>query len=85
MQILNSPKFKEEYKKISDFLNTTEDENKKLEVKQLLQELVSNVKKIDISHSDIIVSGKLHENASEARRKIFETRKKIYKIIGINV
>lgn len=82
MQILNSPKFREEYQKISDYIETIEDQNKKTEMKRLLQELVSNVKKIDINHSDILISGKLSEDTADARQKILEVRKKIFKIIG---
>lgn len=82
MQILNSPRFKEEYQKISDFIEKTEDQTKKIETKRLLQELVSHVKKIDIDHSDIIVSGKLPSDASDSRQKILEIRKKIFKILG---
>ena len=82
MQILNSPRFKEEYQKISDFIEKTEDQTKKIETKRLLQELVSHVKKIDIDHSDIIVSGKLPSDTSDSRQKILEIRKKIFKILG---
>jgi DNA-binding transcriptional regulator YhcF (GntR family) len=82
MQILNSPKFREEYQKISDYIETIEDQNKKTEMKRLLQELVSNVKKIDINHSDIITAGKLSDDTADARKKISEVRKKIFKIIG---
>ena len=82
MQILNSPRFKEEYQKISDFIEKTEDQTKKIETKRLLKELVSHVKKIDIDHSDIIVSGKLPSDTSDSRQKILEIRKKIFKILG---
>ena len=82
MQILNSPKFREEYQKISDYIETIEDQNKKTEMKRLLQELISNVKKIDINHSDIVISGRLSDDTSETRQKILEIRKKIFKIIG---
>ena len=82
MQILNSPRFKEEYQKISDFIEKTEDQTKKIETKRLLQELVSHVKKIDINHSDIVISGKLSDDTSDSRQRISEVRKKIFKIIG---
>lgn len=82
MQILNNPKFKEEYQRISQYIETVEDTNKKIEIKRLLQELVSNVKKIDINHADIILAGKLPDDTADARKKISDLRKKIFKIIG---
>lgn len=82
MQILNSPKFKEEYQKIAEYIDNATDVSQKIEMKKLLQELVSNVKKIDINHSDIIIAGKLSDDTSEARKRVIEVRKKIFKIIG---
>lgn len=82
MQIINSPKFKDEYKKIVEYIEKADDTVKKVEMKRLLQELVSNVKKIDINHTDILISGKLSDDTAEARQKIIEIRKKIFKIIG---
>lgn len=81
MQISNSKAFKEDYKKISKFLSETENETLKKQVKGLFNELTVYVKKIDGMHSDLITIGKLSDNSGDIREKIFETRKKIFKII----
>jgi hypothetical protein len=79
--LTNNPKFKEEYQKITEYIETVEDQNKKIKMKNLLHELISDVKKIDINHSDMIMYGKLSEDTSLIRQKIFQTRKKIFSII----
>lgn len=84
MQISSSKAFKEDHKKISKFLSETENETLKNQVKGLFNELTVYVKKMDGMHSDLITIGKLADNSNDIRGKIFETRKKIFKIIDNN-
>jgi two-component sensor histidine kinase len=81
MQIFQSETFKNEYKKITDFINQSADENRKNEVKNLLKELVNCVKKMDSMHADLISIGKLSDDSNDLRARIVETRKKIFRIV----
>ena len=84
MQISQSETFKNEYRRITKFIDETNDTNIKNQIQSLLNELISYVKKIDNFHSDLVNIGKLPDDMSEARGKIVETRKKIFKIIENN-
>lgn len=84
MQISQTETFKREYKKIMEFIDQTDNESKKNEVRGLLKELVNLVKKIDTMHLDIVSVGKLPDDSSEFRDRIIETRKKIFKIVDKN-
>ena len=81
MQIFQSETFKNEYRKITDFINQSADEDRKNEVKNLLRELVNCVKKMDSMHADLISIGKLSEDSNDLRARIVETRKKIFRIV----
>lgn len=81
MQISNSPKFKEEYDKISRFIESSTDDKIKTQMITLQRELVSYVKKMDMIHSELIFTNRLSEDNSSLRTKITEVRKKIFKII----
>ena len=81
MQIFQSETFKNEYRKITDFINQSADEDRKNEVKNLLRELVNCVKKMDSMHADLISIGKLSDDSNDLRARIVETRKKIFRII----
>ena len=81
MQIFQSETFKKEYKQITDFISHTDNEDKKNEVKNLLKELVSYVKKVDSMHLDLVNIGKLSDDSNDLRTRIVETRKKIFKIV----
>lgn len=82
MQILNSPKFKAEHQQILEFIDKTEDVDKKTELKKLFQQLLMYVKKIDQSHADLIISRRLSDDLNEPKEKILEIRKKIFRIIS---
>lgn len=84
MQISQTETFKKEYKRIVEFIDQTDNEQKKLEVKGLLKDLVNSVKKMDSMHSDIVSVGKLPEDSADLRARIVETRKKIFKIVDKN-
>ena len=81
MQIFQSETFKNEYRKITDFINQSADEDRKNEVKNLLRELVNCVKKMDSMHADLVSIGKLSDDSNELRARIVETRKKIFRIV----
>jgi two-component sensor histidine kinase len=81
MQIFQSETFKNEYKKITDFINQSADENRKNEVKNLLKELVNCVKKMDSMHADLISIGKISDDSTDLRARIVDTRKKIFRIV----
>ena len=81
MQIFQSETFKTEYRKITDFINQSADEDRKNEVKNLLRELVNCVKKMDSMHADLISIGKLSDDSNDLRTRIVETRKKIFRIV----
>ena len=81
MQIFQSETFKNEYRKITDFINQSADEDRKNEVKNLLRELVNCVKKMDSMHADLISIGKLSDDSNDLRARIVETRKKIFRIV----
>ena len=81
MQIFQSETFKNEYRKITDFINQSADEDRKNEVKNLLRELVNCVKKMDSMHGYLISICKLSEDSNDLRARIVETRKKIFRIV----
>ena len=81
MQIFQSETFKNEYRKITDFINQSADEDRKNEVKNLLRELVNCVKKMDSMHADLISIGKISDDSNDLRARIVETRKKIFRIV----
>jgi two-component sensor histidine kinase len=81
MQIFQSETFKNEYRKITDFINQSADEDRKNEVKNLLRELVNCVKKMDSMHADLVSIGKLSDDSNDLRARIVETRKKIFRIV----
>lgn len=82
MQIFKSERFTKEYTKISKYISECTNETIKKELRELLNELVLNVKKIDQIHHDLTVTNRLGGNNTESRDKILEIRKKIFKIIG---
>ena len=84
MQISTSKTFKEEYDRISKFIAGCENESLKNQVRSLLIELTSYVRKIDSTHNDIVNLGKLSDNTAEDRTKLMEIRKKIFRLIEKN-
>lgn len=84
MQISQTETFKKEYKKIMEFIDRSDNEKKKIEVKNMLRELVNLVKKMDSMHMDIVSVGKLPDDSSDLRTRIIETRKKIFRIVDAN-
>lgn len=82
MQISQSERFKNEHKKIIKFIDSTDDSVLKNQVKSMLQDLISNVRKIDSMHGELGYVGKLSEDVSSARTKISQLRKKIFSIIN---
>lgn len=79
MRILNSPNFVKEHDKIKKFIDSTSNENLKKQMKDLLNELIFKVKKLDQLHGDIVNIGKLSDKSQELRSNILEIRKKINK------
>ena len=75
--IFKSERFQKDLQKYKSALEKISDENEKLEIQKLLNDLVLNVKRMDNMYLDMVYSGQLGSVGSEMREKILEIRKKI--------
>lgn len=81
LSVFKSDRFKkefEEYKKVAEELENSTVKN---ELELLIKQLVAEVQKIDIGHTNIIQKNEVTSNLGEARTKIAEVRKRIHRIV----
>jgi molecular chaperone GrpE (heat shock protein) len=84
MLISESEVYKREVEKIQKFLNESQSENQKDQVKILFKDLVSSVKKLDSAHQDIGGVKRLADDINDFRNHVTTIRKKIFSIIDKN-
>ena len=76
LTLLKSERFQKEYKEFFDTINTIENEDLKNQLTILLGRLVSEVKKLDAQHVDIM-SSVTRPDAGDLKISILELRKTI--------
>lgn len=77
MQLIKNPRFLSEYKRWTETAEKVTDPKLKNELKQLLNQLVQEVKSIDRQHEDLILSPKLPTSTDDHRISLREIRRKI--------
>lgn len=75
----SSPKFREDFIKLTRQISRILDENLKSELEGLLKNLIFEVKKLDTIHGELIMHREISKEVSDSRNKIQEIRKKIDK------
>lgn len=70
-------RFQDDIKKYQTAINGLNDETVKLESTKLLNELISEVKKMDSMYLDMVYNKQLKSVGNEFREKIFTLRKKL--------
>ncbi len=81
MQLIKHPRFLEEYKTWSAKISSIKDDTKRAELSRSLQNLVSEVKKLDSYHNEFAVTVGMSASVNESRQNISDIRKKISKQI----
>ena len=81
MSLRNSSRFQNEYKTFETKINEIPNETVKQQGKELLQRLLAEVKKIDISHNEIMSGKSLPDTVDDSKSRIIEIRKKLDKIV----
>ena len=77
MTLLKSDRFQKEYKEFQDKVNKITNDKAKSEVTALLNQLVAEVKAIDIGHTEMFSGAKLASNVSDHRSGLSSVRKKL--------
>ncbi len=81
LSLFKSDRFKkefEDYKKVAADLQNPALKN---ELETLIKQLVSEVQKIDLGHTNIIQKNEVTSNLGEARTRLSDIRKKIHRIV----
>ena len=81
LSLFKSERFQNELKEYKYVAQQLDNPSLKKELDSLINQLVGEVRQIDIGHDSIIQKDRLGSNLGEARSRIFELRKKISKIV----
>lgn len=79
--LLKNPKFQQEYREFSEKINSLSNEKAKTEAQRLLKELVTEVRRLDHNHQELMFQRQLPDDIGQSRNKLTEIRKKIVKIL----
>jgi hypothetical protein len=77
MQLSKNPRFLSEYNAWNQFADKIIDEKMKKEFKQLLNQLLQEVRAVDRQHEDLILSPKLPTAVDDHKSSIQDLRKRI--------
>lgn len=78
MQLLKHPRFLDEYKRWNEKISRIIDEDKKSEMIKLMQQLVSEVQKLDTQHDELLIKPSLNSSVGETRQSVTTIRRKIH-------
>lgn len=76
-QIRKSSPFQSDLKRYDELLLKITDESTKIEIKQLISNLVNEVKKMDDLHLELIFNKQMRTTGSDCREKITNIRKQL--------
>ena len=77
MSLLNSDRFRNEYKQFQTQIESISDESAKKELSELLGKLVNEVRKLDSMHQELGMRPRLPTGSDETKSRIIELRKQI--------
>ena len=78
-----SDRFQQDVKQYQEVISKLSDSNLKSESTKLLNELISEVKKMDSMYLDMVYSHQLNSLGNELRDKVVSIRKKLNTKLGI--
>lgn len=79
LSLYNSERFQNDLNAYKEKISTISDNNLKSNVENLVAKLISEVKKIDMQHEQMIIDRQMSSSGQDSKTKIIEIRKSIDK------
>jgi predicted nuclease with TOPRIM domain len=79
LSLLKNERFQAEYREWKNKINRIDNDNLKIELQELLNKLVNEIKRLDNQHQELFTSHHLPVGVDETKSNITDIRKKILK------